>query len=53
MANVVIDCADVARLAEFWSAVTGFKPREGEPPWDDPEWKGDQTLGLGQAARVG
>jgi hypothetical protein len=36
MMNVVIDCADVARLAAFWSAVTGFQPREGEPPWDDP-----------------
>jgi predicted enzyme related to lactoylglutathione lyase len=46
MMNVVIDCADVARLAQFWSAVTGFQPREGEPPWDDPEWKDAEWVGL-------
>jgi ribosomal-protein-alanine N-acetyltransferase len=38
MANVVMDCASVAKLASFWSAVTGYRPAPGEPPWDDPEW---------------
>jgi hypothetical protein len=38
MANVVIDCADVARLASFWSSVTGLQPAPGEPPWDEPSW---------------
>jgi predicted enzyme related to lactoylglutathione lyase len=46
MRNVVIDCADVARLAQFWSAVTGFQPREGEPPWDDTEWKEAEWVAL-------
>jgi predicted enzyme related to lactoylglutathione lyase len=57
MANVVIDCADVAKLASFWSAVTGFKPREGEPPWDDPEWKDADWVALrdpaGRAPKIG
>jgi predicted enzyme related to lactoylglutathione lyase len=56
MQNVVFDCSDVARLAQFWSAVTGFRPREGEPPWDDPEWKEAQWVGLsdpaGRAPRI-
>lgn len=47
MVNEVIDCADVARLAQFWSAVTGFKTREGEPPWDDPSWKDAEIQALG------
>jgi hypothetical protein len=39
LANIVIDCADVAGLASFWCAVTGYAPRPGQPPWDDPSWK--------------
>jgi predicted enzyme related to lactoylglutathione lyase len=46
MLNVVFDCADVARLAQFWSAVTGFQPRKGEPPWDNPEWKTAEWVSL-------
>jgi hypothetical protein len=57
MLNVVIDCTDVATLAQFWSAVTGFQPRDGEPPWDDPEWKEADWVALydpeGRAPRIG
>jgi Glyoxalase-like domain len=56
MLNVVFDCADVAKLAQFWSAVTGFQPKAGEPPWDDPEWKGADWVALydpaGTAPRI-
>jgi len=48
--NVVIDCADVGRLAAFWSAVTGFQPREAEPPFDDPSWKDADWVSLGDPA---
>jgi predicted enzyme related to lactoylglutathione lyase len=57
LANIVFDCADVARLAEFWSAVTGFLPGSGEPSWDDPSWKGAEWVALsdpaGRAPRIG
>jgi hypothetical protein len=57
MANVVFDCAEVAPLAAFWSEVTGFMPREGEPPWDDPSWEDADWVALrdpeGHAPRLG
>ena len=47
--QVVIDCADPARLAEFWAAALGYveqAPPEGFASWQDwlkargvPEWE--------------
>ena len=57
MRNVVFDCADVARLAAFWSAISGYQPKEGEPPWDDPAWEDAEWVSLGhpldQDPRIG
>jgi glyoxalase superfamily protein len=33
IATTVFDCADPRALAEFWSAVTGFGPPEGDDRW--------------------
>src|SRR6266568_1398004 len=32
--QVVIDCADPARLAEFWAAVLGYKVQDPPPGFD-------------------
>ena len=57
LANVVIDCANVGRLTSFWSAVTGFQPAPGQPPWDDPSWKDAEWVTIrdpdGRAPRIG
>jgi predicted enzyme related to lactoylglutathione lyase len=53
LANVVIDCSDVARLASFWSSVTGYMPAPGEPPWDDPEWKDAKWVAIRNPAGTG
>ena len=35
--QVVIDCADPARLAEFWAAVLGYKVQDPPPGFDSWE----------------
>jgi hypothetical protein len=48
--NIVIDCSDVARLAAFWSAVTGYMPAPDEPPWDDASWNDAEWVALSDPA---
>ena len=39
--EVVIDCTDPGRLAQFWSRVLGGEPRERDAAWwyiEPPDW---------------